>query len=99
MLIAFRYRGFRKQMCFKIKRNYVYLKLTRISISAARFLGGINGCCKTICDMAQTPEDPSSISKAPFLTIVASLKRGEKGLFNEAKIVTNGTLRDRDKVF
>ena len=42
--------------------------------------------------MAQTLEDPISICKAPFLTILASLKRGEKGLFNEAKIVKNGAL-------
>ena len=42
--------------------------------------------------MAQTLEGHISISKAPFLTILASLKSPLSPLFNDTKIVKNGAL-------
>ena len=42
--------------------------------------------------MTQIVEDPIARSKAPFVMILDSLKRGYKGLSNEAKIVKNGAL-------
>lgn len=48
--------------------------------------------CTTVCNGAQFWDDQTPTYKAPFLTIMKSLEREDRGLSNDTKIATNGAL-------